>query len=180
MVTYGEKRDSYLQKQRDRLDRLFPGGSRAETSRRPVRRPVAVAENRSRVKACRRCAHSVSKWSLEAGVKDRTNAAKIERCAKGGRRSGLHRATALNEFLDGKVAAPASWQPSQGIEHCVRCHGPATRDAQPKGGTSRAHGVPNVPRPTTRRSLSPGLTSLERANHPDRERGEHHAGTISY
>ena len=137
MVTYGEKRDSYLQNNAI-VDRLFWWYAEQDF---PTERfdDISPLPKQIRVKAMSPLCHtSVSKWSLEAGVKDLHDAAKIERCAKVAGEVVYIVTTALNEFFDGKWVAPA-WQPSKGIEHCIRCHGPATPTQQPKRWNQQGH-----------------------------------------
>jgi hypothetical protein len=137
MVTFGEKRDSYLQNNAI-VDRLFWWYAEQDF---PTDRfdDISPLPKQIRVKAMSPLCHtSVSKWSLEAGVKDLHDPAKIERCAKVAGDVVYIVTTALNEFFDGKWVAPV-WQPSKGIEHCIRCHGPATPEQQPKRWNQQGH-----------------------------------------
>jgi hypothetical protein len=137
MVTYGEKRDDYLQNNAivDRLfwwyaDQDFPSERFDDLS--PLPKQI-------KVKAMSPLCHtSVSKWSLEAGVKDLHDPAKIERCAKVAGDVVYIVTTALNEFFDGKWVAPV-WQPSKGIEHCIGCHGPGTPEKKPRRWNQQGH-----------------------------------------
>jgi len=137
MVTYGEKRDSYLQNNAI-VDRLFWWYAEQDF---PTDRfdDISPMPKQIRVKAMSPLCHtSVSKWSLAAGVKDLHDQAKIERCAKVAGDVVYIVTTALNEFFDGKWVAPA-WQPSQQIEHCIGCHGPGTPTQKPRRWNQQGH-----------------------------------------
>jgi hypothetical protein len=137
MVTYGEKRDSYLQNNAI-VDRLFWWYAEQDF---PTDRfdDLSPMPKQIRVKAMSPLCHtSVSKWSLAAGVKDLHDQAKIERCAKVAGDVVYIVTTALNEFFDGKWVAPV-WQPSKGIEHCIRCHGPETPTQKPRRWNQQGH-----------------------------------------
>ena len=137
MVTYGEKRDSYLQNNAI-VDRLFWWYAEQDF---PTDRfdDISPMPRQIRVKAMSPLCHtSVSKWSLAAGVKDLHDQAKIERCAKVAGDVVYIVTTALNEFFDGKWVAPA-WQPSQQIEHCIGCHGPGTPTQKPRRWNQQGH-----------------------------------------
>jgi hypothetical protein len=121
MVTYGEKRDEYLQNNQivDRLfwwyaDQNFPPTRFDELSPMPKQLQVKAMSPL--------CHTSVSKWALEAGATIKSDA-KIERCAKVAGEVVYTVTLALNEFFDGKWVAPV-WKPSPEIEHCIKCHGP--------------------------------------------------------
>jgi len=137
MVTYGEKRDSYLQNNAI-VDRLFWWYAEQDF---PTDRfdDLSPLPKQIRVKAMSPLCHtSVSKWSLEAGVKDLHDPAKIERCAKVAGEVVYIVTTALNEFFDGKWVAPV-WQPPKGIEHCIRCHGPDTATQKARKWNQQGH-----------------------------------------
>jgi hypothetical protein len=137
MVTFGEKRDEYLQNNAivDRLfwwyaEQNFPSERFDDLSPLPKQIKVQAMSPL--------CHTSVSKWSLEAGVKDLHDPAKIERCAKVAGDVVYVVTTALNEFFDGKWVAPV-WQPSKGIEHCIGCHGPDTAAQKPRRWNQQGH-----------------------------------------
>jgi hypothetical protein len=137
MVTYGEKRDDYLQNNAI-VDRLFWWYAEQDF---PTERfdDLSPLPKQIKVKAMSPLCHtSVSKWSLAAGVKDLHDAAKIERCAKVAGDVVYIVTTALNEYFDGKWVAPV-WQPSKGIEHCVQCHGPGTPTQKPRRWNQQGH-----------------------------------------
>ena len=137
MVTYGEKRDEYLQNNAI-VDRLFWWYAEQDF---PSERfdDLSPLPKQIKVKAMSPLCHtSVSKWSLEAGVKDLHDPAKIERCAKVAGDVVYIVTTALNEFFDGKWVAPV-WQPSKGIEHCIGCHGPGTPEKKPRRWNQQGH-----------------------------------------
>ena len=137
MVTYGEKRDSYLQNNAI-VDRLFWWYAEQDF---PTERfdDISPMPKQIKVKAMSPLCHtSVSKWSLEAGVKDLHDQAKIERCAKVAGDVVFVVTTALNEFFDGRWVAPV-WQPSKGIEHCIGCHGPGTPTQKPRRWNQQGH-----------------------------------------
>ena len=80
-VTYGKKRDEYLQNNAI-VDRLFWWYAEQDF---PTERfdDLSPLPKQVKVKAMSPLCHtSVSKWSLAAGVKDLHDQAKIERCAK--------------------------------------------------------------------------------------------------
>jgi hypothetical protein len=137
MVTYGEKRDDYLQNNAI-VDRLFWWYAEQDF---PTERfdDLSPLPKQIKVKAMSPLCHtSVSKWALEAGVKDLHDPAKIERCAKVAGDVVYIVTTALNEFFDGKWVAPV-WQPSKGIEHCIGCHGPGTPEKKPRRWNQQGH-----------------------------------------
>ena len=137
IVTYGEKRDDYLQNNAI-VDRLFWWYAEQDF---PSERfdDLSPLPKQIKVKAMSPLCHtSVSKWSLEAGVKDLHDPAKIERCAKVAGDVVYIVTTALNEFFDGKWVAPV-WQPSKGIEHCIGCHGPGTPEKKPRRWNQQGH-----------------------------------------
>jgi len=128
MVTYGEKRDEYLQNNAI-VDRLFWWYAEQDF---PTERfdDLSPLPKQIKVKAMSPLCHtSVSKWSLAAGVKDLHDQGKIERCAKVAGEVVYIVTTALNEFFDGKWVAPV-WNPSPEVQHCIKCHGPSS-PAQP-------------------------------------------------
>lgn len=137
MVTYGEKRDEYLQNNAI-VDRLFWWYAEQDF---PSERfdDLSPLPKQIKVKAMSPLCHtSVSKWSLEAGVKDLHDQAKIERCAKVAGEVVYIVTTAMNEFFEGKWVAPV-WQPSKGIEHCIGCHGPGTPEKKPRRWNQQGH-----------------------------------------
>ncbi len=137
MVTYGEKRDEYLQNNAI-VDRLFWWYAEQDF---PSKRfdDISPMPKQIRVKAMSPLCHtSVSKWSLAAGVKDLHDQAKIERCAKVAGDVIYIVTTALNEFFEGKWVAPV-WRPSLAIEHCVGCHGPGTPTEKPLRWNQQGH-----------------------------------------
>jgi hypothetical protein len=137
MVTYGEKRDEYLQNNAI-VDRLFWWYAEQDF---PTERfdDLSLLPKQIKVKAMSPLCHtSVSKWSLAAGVKDLHDEAKIERCAKVAGETVYIVTTALNEFFDGKWVAPV-WRPSKGIEHCIGCHGPGTPNEKPRRWNQQGH-----------------------------------------
>jgi len=137
MVTYGEKRDEYLQNNAI-VDRLFWWYAEQDF---PSERfdDLSPLPKQIKVKAMSPLCHtSVSKWSLAAGVKDLHDAAKIERCAKVAGDVVYIVTTALNEFFEGKWVAPV-WLPSKEIEHCIGCHGPGTPAQKPRRWNQQGH-----------------------------------------
>ena len=145
MVTYGKKRDEYLQNNAI-VDRLFWWYAEQDF---PTERfdDLSPLPKQIKVKAMSPLCHTlVSKWSLAAGVKDLHDQAKIERCAKVAGEVVYIVTTALNEFFDGKWVAPV-WNPSPEIQHRIKCHGP---DTPTQEGTqvesAGAHGLLDVPR----------------------------------
>ena len=136
MVTYGEKRDEYLQNNQI-VDRLF--WWYADQNFPPTRfDDLSPMPKQLQVKAMSPLCHtSVSKWALEAGATIKSDA-KIERCAKVAGEVVYTVTLALNEFFDGKWVAPA-WQPSKGIEHCIGCHGPGTPEKKPRRWNQQGH-----------------------------------------
>ncbi|MCM2310151.1 MAG: C-GCAxxG-C-C family protein [Steroidobacteraceae bacterium] len=137
LVTFGEKRDEYLQNNAI-VDRLFWWYAEQDF---PTERfdDLSPLPKQIKVKAMSPLCHtSVSKWSLAAGVKDLHDPAKVERCAKVAGEVVYIVVTALNEFFDGKWVAPV-WQPSKGIEHCIGCHGPATPEQKPRRWNQQGH-----------------------------------------
>ena len=121
MVTFGEKRDEYLQNNQI-IDRLF--WWYAEQNFPPTRfDDLSTMPRQLQVKAMSPLCHtSVSKWALEAKATIDSEA-KIERCAKVAGEVVYTVTLALNEFFDGKWVAPV-WKPSPEAEHCIGCHGP--------------------------------------------------------
>ena len=138
MVTYGEKRDEYLQNNAivDRLfwwyaEQNFPTGGSTTCRRLP---------NQIKVKAMSPLCHtSVSKWSLAAGVKDLHDAAKIERCAKVAGEVVYIVTTRAQRVLRRQVGRRRSGSPSKEIEHCIGCHGPDTPDKKPRRWNQQGH-----------------------------------------
>ena len=68
------------------------------------------------------CHTSVSKWTLAAGA-EVTSKEKYERCAKVTGEVVYTVVHYLNEYFDGRWR-PVKWKPSEGISHCIECHGP--------------------------------------------------------
>ncbi|MBY6107079.1 C-GCAxxG-C-C family protein [Ferrimonas balearica] len=137
MVTYGEKRDSYLQNSAI-VDRLFWWYAEQEFPTRMFDH-LSPIPDQIRVKAMTPLCHSsVSKWSLAAGVKDLHDPAKLERCAKVAGEVVFMTAQALNEFFEGKWVAP-TWKPSESTQHCIGCHGPATPGKKPMNWNQQGH-----------------------------------------
>ena len=137
MVTYGEKRDEYLQNNAI-VDRLFWWYAEQNF---PTERfdDLSPLPKQIKVKAMSPLCHtSVSKWSLAAGVKDLHDPAKIERCAKVAGEVVYIVTTALNEFFDGKWVAPV-WNPSPEAAHCVKCHGPTTPTQKARRWNQQGH-----------------------------------------
>jgi len=121
IVTYGEKRDQYLQNSQI-VDRLFWWYAEQDF---PSERfdDLSPMPKQIKVKAMSPLCHtSVSKWAVAAGATIKSDA-KIERCAKVAGEVVYTVTLALNEFFDGKWTPPV-WKPAKGIEHCVSCHGP--------------------------------------------------------
>jgi hypothetical protein len=137
MVTFGEKRDEYLQNNAI-VDRLF--WWYAEQNFPPTRfDDLSTLPNQIQVKAMSPLCHtSVSKWSLAAGVKDLHDAPKIERCAKVAGEVVYVVTMALNEYFAGKWVSPV-WEPSKDIEHCIGCHGPGTPNTKPRRWNQQGH-----------------------------------------
>jgi hypothetical protein len=129
MVTFGEKRDEYLQNNQI-VDRLF--WWYAEQNFPPTRfDDLSPMPNQVQAKAMSPLCHtSVSKWAITAGAQIKEDA-KIERCAKVAGEVAYIVTTALNEFHEGKWVAPV-WEPSDDVMHCIKCHGPdaATQKAR--------------------------------------------------
>jgi hypothetical protein len=76
-----------------------------------------------RVKAMSPLCHtSVSKWALAAG-EEISSKAKKERCAKVCGEVVYTVVLAMNEYFAGRWTPPR-WEPSEGIQHCIDCHGP--------------------------------------------------------
>jgi hypothetical protein len=121
MVTFGEKRDEYLQNNQI-IDRLFWWYAEQDF---PTDRfdDISPMPGQIRTRAMSPLCHvSVSKWSLAAGETIHKGG-KIERCAKVAGEVAYTVTLALNEYFAGSWTAPV-WKPSEEIEHCVRCHGP--------------------------------------------------------
>jgi len=121
MVTFGEKRDDYLQNNQI-VDRLFWWYAEQNF---PTERfdDLSPLPKQVQAKAMSPLCHtSVSKWAMAAGERINTEA-KIERCAKVCGEVVYTVTLALNDFFSGKWVAPV-WKPSEEIAHCVRCHGP--------------------------------------------------------
>ena len=145
MVTYGEKRDEYLQNNAI-VDRLFWWYAEQDF---PTERfdDLSPLPKQIKVKAMSPLCHtSVSKWSLAAGVKDLHDQGKIERCAKVAGEVVYIVTTALNEFFEGKWVAPV-WNPVTGdsaLHQVPRAGHPGAESAhvEPAG----SHGLPDVPR----------------------------------
>lgn len=136
MVTFGEKRDKYLQNNQI-VDRLFwwYAEQNFPTDRFDDLSPMP---KQVRVRASSPLCHvSVSKWALEAGAQIKDDA-KIERCAKVAGEVVYTVTLALNEFTAGKWVAPA-WKPSKEIEHCVSCHGPDTAAKKARRWNQQGH-----------------------------------------
>lgn len=136
MVTFGEERDKILQNNQ-LVDRLFWWYAEQEF---PTDRfdDISPMPNQVRAKAMSPLCHtSVSKWALEAGENIGT-AEKIERCAKVVGEVCYTVTLALNEYFAGKWVAP-SWEPSEEIEHCVRCHGPAVGAKKARRWNQQGH-----------------------------------------
>jgi hypothetical protein len=137
MVTYGEKRDEYVQNNAI-VDRLFWWYAEQDF---PTERfdELSPLPKQIKVKAMSPLCHtSVSKWSMAAGVKDLHDQAKIERCAKVAGEVVYVVATALNEFFDGKWVPPV-WNPSPEIQHCIKCHGPGTPTQKARKWNQQGH-----------------------------------------
>ena len=137
MVTYGEKRDEYLQNNAI-VDRLFWWYAEQDF---PTERfdDLSPLPKQIKVKAMSPLCHtSVSKWSLAAGVKDLHDQAKIERCAKVAGEVVYIVTTALNEFFEGKWVAPV-WNPSPEIQHYIKCHGPDTPAQKARKWNQQGH-----------------------------------------
>jgi hypothetical protein len=136
MVTFGEKRDDYLQNSQI-IDRLF--WWYAEQNFPPTRfDDLSPIPNQIQVKAMSPLCHtSVSKWAIAAGAQIKEDA-KIERCAKVAGEVAYIVTTALNEFFDGKWVAPA-WKPSDEITHCIKCHGPSTPTQKARKWNQQGH-----------------------------------------
>jgi len=121
MVTFGEKRDEYLQNNQI-IDRLFWWYAEQNF---PTERfdDLSPMPKQIKVKAMSPLCHtSVSKWALAAGATIKSDA-KIERCAKVAGEVAYTVTQALNEFFAGNWTPPV-WKPSKEIEHCIKCHGP--------------------------------------------------------
>jgi hypothetical protein len=121
MVTYGEKRDQYLQNSQI-TDRLFWWYAEQNF---PSERFDDLSPMPKQVKAKAMsplCHTSLSKWMVAAGATVKSDA-KIERCAKVSGEVVYTVTLALNEFFDGKWTPPV-WKPSKANEHCISCHGP--------------------------------------------------------
>ena len=118
LVAYGEKGQIF----RQMIDRLyfwyanqnFPTDKFDDISSMP---------GQIRVKAMSPLCHtSVSKWTLAAGA-EISSKAKKERCAKVCGEVVYTVVLALNEYFAGRWTPPR-WAPSEGIRHCIECHGP--------------------------------------------------------
>jgi hypothetical protein len=136
MVTFGEKRDEYLQNNQI-VDRLF--WWYAEQNFPPTRfDDLSPIPNQIQVKAMSPLCHtSVSKWAMEAGAQIK-DAAKIERCAKVAGEVAYIVTMALNEFVDGKWVAPV-WEPSEDVMHCIKCHGPDATTQKARKWNQQGH-----------------------------------------
>jgi len=121
MVTFGEKRDQYLQNSQ-LTDRLFWWYAEQNF---PSERFDDMSPMPKQVKAKAMsplCHTSLSKWMMAADATVKSDA-KIERCAKVTGEVVYTVTLALNEFFDGKWTPPV-WKPSKENEHCISCHGP--------------------------------------------------------
>jgi hypothetical protein len=84
---------------------------------------ISAMPGQIRVKAMSPLCHtSVSKWALAAG-EEVTSKAKKERCAKVCGECVYIVVHAMNEYFAGRWTPPR-WEPSEGIKHCIECHGP--------------------------------------------------------
>ena len=118
LVAYDNKNGVYKQM----IDRLFWWYAQQEF---PTNRFDDISAMPGQVKAKAMsplCHTSVSKWAMTAGT-EVTSKAKLERCAKVAGEVAYIATLALNEYFDGKWTPPV-WKPSEGIEHCIGCHGP--------------------------------------------------------
>jgi hypothetical protein len=134
MVTFGEKRDAYLQNSQI-IDRLF--WWYAEQDFPPTRfDDLSPMPKQLQVKAMSPLCHtSVSKWALEAKATINSDA-KIERCAKVAGEVAFTVTTALNEYFAGKWVAPA-WKPSPGRSIASGATVRTPRRRRRASGTSR-------------------------------------------
>ncbi len=117
LVAFEEKRQIF----RQMIDRLFYWYADQEF---PTDRFDDISEmpGQVRVKAMSPLCHtSVSKWTLAAGA-EVTSKAKKERCAKVCGEVVYTVVLAMNEYFAGRWTPPR-WEPSEGIRHCLKCHG---------------------------------------------------------
>ena len=117
LVAFEEKRQIF----RQMIDRLFWWYANQEF---PTDRFDDISEmpGQVRVKAMSPLCHtSVSKWTLAAGA-EVTSKAKKERCAKVCGEVVYTVVLAMNEYFAGRWTPPR-WEPSEGIRHCLTCHG---------------------------------------------------------
>ena len=127
LVAYDPDNHTYLQI----IDRLFWWYAKQEF---PTDRfdDISAMPGQIKVKAMSPLCHtSVSKWTLNAGA-EVTSKAKKERCAKVAGEVVYTAVRALNEFFDGNWAPPV-WKPSEGIAHCLECHGPDNMEQSTDG-----------------------------------------------
>jgi hypothetical protein len=120
LVAYGHGEKGQIFRQM--IDRLFYWYTIQEF---PTDRFDDISEmpGQVRVKAMSPLCHtSVSKWALAAGT-EISSKAKKERCAKVCGEVVYTVVLAMNEYFAGRWTPPR-WEPSDGIRHCVECHGP--------------------------------------------------------
>ncbi len=118
LVAYGEKTQIF----RQMIDRLFYWYSIQDF---PTDRfdDISDMPGQVRVRAMSPLCHtSVSKWALAAG-EEISSKAKKERCAKVCGEVVYTVVLAMNEYFAGRWTPPR-WEPSEGIRHCIECHGP--------------------------------------------------------
>ena len=117
LVAFEEKRQIF----RQMIDRLFYWYADQEF---PTDRFDDISEmpGQVRVRAMSPLCHtSVSKCTLAAGA-EVTSKAKKERCAKVCGEVVYTVVLAMNEYFAGRWTPPR-WEPSEGIRHCLKCHG---------------------------------------------------------
>ncbi len=118
LVAYEEKTQIF----RQMIDRLFYWYSIQDF---PTDRfdDISGMPGQVRVKAMSPLCHtSVSKLALAAGA-EISSKAKKERCAKVCGEVVYTVVQAFNEYFAGRWTPP-KWEPSEGIRHCIECHGP--------------------------------------------------------
>ena len=118
LVAYGKKDQIF----RQMIDRLFYWYTKQEF---PTDRFDDISEmpGQVRVRAMSPLCHtSVSKWAMAAG-EEISSKAKKERCAKVCGEVVYTVVLAMNEYFAGRWTPPR-WEPSEGIRHCIECHGP--------------------------------------------------------
>jgi hypothetical protein len=134
LVGYGPDKDAVYKPMIDWLyswysEQEFPTTRFDDISKMPGQR---------RLKAMSPLCHtSVTRWTLATGV-SADSAEKKERCAKVTGEVVYVVVDRLNEHFAGRWTPPA-WQPPEGVEHCLKCHGPDTI-TQAKAGMQQQQG----------------------------------------